>query len=79
MKTETERAPWHDTAECPNCCGPVVPFGENARPHRHHDVTHVKCVACGRDWREARPEILARVWWSFGAWDGRQFAEDRAR
>ncbi len=72
-------APWHDTPTCINgvspenpsgaCGGPLVPVSQE-RPLNAANPAHVKCAACGHDYVETNPRMLAAIWWSAGAWSG---------
>lgn len=64
--------PWNDTERCPHCLGGAVVPRERGRPTDVSDVSHVRCTSCGTGWTEADPRVLARVWWSRGAWDGKE-------
>lgn len=67
--------PWLDTPHC-QCGGPFVPCGDVARnPRTTSDPSRVKCAACGKDHVESDVRTLARVWWSAGAWEGREETE----
>lgn len=73
----TDPKPWHDTPTCveglpgPVCGGPLVPF-ESERPSRSNNPAHVMCAACGHDYIETRPKLIAMIYWSAGAWAGHQ-------
>ena len=68
--------PWHDTPKCLKCSGPIVSFSLE-RPQNVKDPCHVKCAACGNDYRELDPKILAQIYFAAGAWLGSQIIADR--
>lgn len=67
--------PWHDTPHCA-CGGPLVPACDGPRnPLTTLDPSDVKCAACGKAHTEEDLRTLLRVWWSAGAWEGREETE----
>lgn len=64
--------PWHDTVMHEGCGGPIVPQQSGIPPHLCQDFNAVFCAACGLKYHEADPGKLARIWWSAGAWAGRE-------
>lgn len=69
----------HDTAmhDCDDDTqGPIVPVDGGTPPHLAQQVAWVKCAACGHAWREVDNTVLARVWWSQGAWDAEEAQDE---
>lgn len=72
-------APWHDAPPCPACTtGPLV-VADSGTPDPSDPairVAFIRCAKCGKraNLDPSKPDDLrtiCRVWWSTGAWVGR--------
>lgn len=65
--------PWHDAPECPQCTATVVtPLRLSGRASADTPASEMWCPCCGEFWTETDIEVIAKAWWSRGAWNGHQ-------
>lgn len=69
--------PWHDTPM--HACkdgtqGPIAPFLDRPVANPVCPPNMLRCCACGEDWLEQAPLVVAHAWWSAGAYEGKEAA-----
>lgn len=70
----------HQWVDAPPCreCGATVVTPSRFSPHCsiHDPAFSMWCPACGAFWEESDVEVIAKAWWSRGAWDGHKYPKE---
>lgn len=80
------KPPHLDAPPCPTCAGPLVPLDGSTADPRDDDTRPlaIACAACGDRWdldltNAEDLRTFARIWWSAGAWAGKQHTEENRK